>query len=233
VRLERFGPAAPAADLAAAGTPRAARLRGVLERTAHLLAPTDPAGAVIDVLYSRVAGDPDWGPQATALASTCRRRRLVNLWPLPDLADPALRRVLAGHSDRVAAVAVAPDGSFLATVSDDLTARVWDAATGRERAVLKGHTGSVAAVAVAPDGSWIATASWDGTARVWDAATGRERAVLHGHNDRVAAVAAAPDGSWLATASWDGTARVWDPATSPEGPYARGRYHFGLRLARL
>ncbi len=67
-RLERFGPAAPAADLAAAGTPRAARLRGVLARTAHLLAPTEPAGAVVDVLHSRVADDPDWGPQVTALA---------------------------------------------------------------------------------------------------------------------------------------------------------------------
>jgi hypothetical protein len=63
-RLERFGPAAPAADLAAAGTPRAARLRGVLERTAHLLAPADPAGAVVDVLHSRVADDPDWGPRS-------------------------------------------------------------------------------------------------------------------------------------------------------------------------
>ena len=67
-RLERFGPAAPAADLAAAGTPRAARLRAVLARTAHLLAPTEPAGAVVDVLHSRVADDPDWGPQVAALA---------------------------------------------------------------------------------------------------------------------------------------------------------------------
>ena len=90
-RLERLGPAAPAADLAAAGKPRADRLRGVLERTAHLLAPTVPAAAVIDGPYSRVAADPDWGPQVTALASTCRRPRLVNQWPPPDPADPALR----------------------------------------------------------------------------------------------------------------------------------------------
>ena len=72
-RLERSGPAAPAADLAAAGTPRAARLRTLLVRTAHLLAPTAPAGAVLDILYSRVAQDPDWGPQVAALSSNCRR----------------------------------------------------------------------------------------------------------------------------------------------------------------
>ena len=212
-RLELFGPAAPAADLATAGTPRAARLRRVLERTAHLLAPTNPATAVIDVLHSRVADDPDWGPQVTALAGICHRSRLVNLWPLPDLADPALRRVLTGHVGSVNAVAVAPDGSWIATASGDGTARVWDAATGHERAVLKGHTGGVNAVAVAPDGSWIATAGYDGTARVWDAATGHERAVLKGHTGSVRAVAVAPDGSWIATASDDGTARVWDAAT--------------------
>ena len=74
-RLERFGPAAPAADLAAAKTPRATRLRSVLERTAHLLASTEPAEAVVDVLYSRVADDPDWGPQAAALGNNCRRPR--------------------------------------------------------------------------------------------------------------------------------------------------------------
>ncbi len=50
-----------------AGTPRAARARNVLERTAHLLAPAEPTGAVADVLHSRAAGDPDWGPQVTAL----------------------------------------------------------------------------------------------------------------------------------------------------------------------
>ena len=60
-RLERFGPAAPAADLAVARTPRTARLQAVLARSAHLLAPAQPSRAVVDVLHSRVADDPDWG----------------------------------------------------------------------------------------------------------------------------------------------------------------------------
>jgi hypothetical protein len=78
------------------------RLRpGRLERTAHLLAPAEPAGAVVDVVHSRVAGDPDWAPQVTALADSFPRRRLVNLWPRPYLSDPALRRVLTGHTGAV------------------------------------------------------------------------------------------------------------------------------------
>jgi WD40 repeat protein len=212
-RLERFGPAAPAADLATAGTPRAARRRGVLERTAHLLAPAEPAGTVVDVLHSRVADDPDWGPQVSALGDICRRPRLVNRWPLPDLADPALRRVLTGHTSQVVAVAVAPDASWLASGSWDGTVRIWDAATGRERATLTGHTGQVTAVAVAPDASWLASGGLDNTVRIWDAATGRERVTVTGHTGPVTAVAVAPDGSWLASASWDRTVRIWDAAT--------------------
>ena len=212
-RVQRFGPAAPAADLSAAGTPRAARLRAVLVRTAHLLAPTEPTGAVLDVLHSRVASDPDWGPQVTALRDICRRPRLVNRWPLPDLADPALVRVLTGHSTEVGAVAVAPDGSWLAT-GDNGTVRVWDVATGQQRSALSGHTGWVNAVAVAPDGSWLATSGDDdGTVEVWDVATGQQRAALTGHTRLVSAVAVAPDGSWLATGSHDKTVRVWDVAT--------------------
>ena len=214
-RLKRFGPAAPAADLAAAGTPRAARLRGVFTRTAHLLAPTEPVGAVVDILHSRVADDPDWGPQVTALRASLHRPRLVNRWPLPDPADPALRRVLTGHTEAVSAVAVAPDGGWLASSGDDGTVRIWDAVTGQERVVLTGHFGIVTAVAVAPDGSWLASGGRDKTVRTWDAATGQERAVLVGDIGIVTAVAVAPDGSWLAVGSQDkdNTLRIWEVPT--------------------
>ena len=213
-RLERFGPAAPAADLSVVGSPRTARLGAALARVAHLLAPTEPAEAVVDVLHSRVADDPDWGAQVTALRPIGPRPRLVNRWPLPDLPDSALRRVLTGHTGSVGAVAVAPDGSWLASGGDDDgTVRIWDAATGQARATLKGHTLAVTAVAVAPDGSWLASGGGDRRVRIWDAATGQARTTLKGHAGPVEAVAVAPDGSWLASGSWDGTVRIWDVAT--------------------
>jgi WD40 repeat protein len=60
--------------------------------------------------------------------------RLVNRWPLPDLAHPALRRALAGHTawlfNPVEAVAISADGSWLASASEDGTVRIWDTATG-------------------------------------------------------------------------------------------------------
>jgi WD40 repeat protein len=43
--------------------------------------------------------------------------------------------------------AIAPDGTWLATTSEDGTVRIWDVATGQQRATLTGHTSRVAAVA--------------------------------------------------------------------------------------
>ena len=78
------------------------------------------------------------------------------------------KSILTGHDGSVEAVAIAPDGTWLATVSWDGTARTW-AADGTHRATLTGHAGSVDAVAIAPDGTWLATGGDDQTARVWAA----------------------------------------------------------------
>ena len=48
-----------------------------------------------------------------------------------------------GHRSQVLSVSWSPDGTRLATGSEDGTAKVWDAAGGRELLTLKGHTGAV------------------------------------------------------------------------------------------
>jgi len=63
------------------------------------------------------------------------------------------------------------------TGSGDHTAKVWEAADGKELLTLKGHSDQVRSVAFSRDDQRIATGSDDKTAEVWNAASPKQVAV--------------------------------------------------------
>jgi cytochrome c len=74
--------------------------------------------------------------------------------------------VLEGHTAPIAALALSPDGSTLASASWDHTVRLWPLAGGVPR-VLDGHTQNVNGVAFAPDGRTLVSVSYDQSVRIW------------------------------------------------------------------
>lgn len=127
-----------------------------------------------------------------------------------------VRLTLNGHTKQVWSVAWSPDGKRLASGSHDGTARVWDAASGKELLTLNGNAGYVSSVAWSPDGKRLATGDQALTAHVWDATSGQELLTLKGHTGALESVAWSPDGKRLGTASRDGTAKVWDAVSGHE-----------------
>jgi len=132
----------------------------------------------------------------------------------PAVACP--ERILAGHTQRVAALGFSPDGLTLATGSTDRTVRIWDVVAGTLRRTLEGHAGSVLSVAFSPDGSLLASGSEDATIRLWRPDDGSLVRSLAGPAYGVTALTFSKDGHSLLASSNDHTVRIWDVESGAE-----------------
>ncbi|MDM0053752.1 TIR domain-containing protein [Variovorax sp. J22R115] len=105
------------------------------------------------------------------------------------------------------------DGARVLTWSDDGTARVWEAATGKALGEPMKHAKEVSGATFDKGGARVLTWS-DAEARVWDAATGRALGESMKHAKEVSNADFDKGGARVLTwSSWDGTARVWEAAT--------------------
>jgi len=149
--------------------------------------------------------------------------------PRPEAVDamhralPAVRliRILSGHSDRVYAVSISPDGQWVASASRDGSVKIWNASDG---SIVQDflinpdpnpESYGATTVAFSPDGSRLATASDDRSAKVWDVASGAEIVSFTIPNrsinqPRAMGVAFSPNGSRLIVSSTDASLWIWD-----------------------
>ncbi len=122
----------------------------------------------------------------------------------------------AGHQGIVRRIALDSASGRAITASEEGTARIWDAASGKALAVLEGHKDAVWNACFSPDGSRVLSTSEDGSAILWDTASGQQLFTLKGHTGPVFGAAFSPDGARAFTGSLDRTVRVWDTATGKE-----------------
>ena len=129
---------------------------------------------------------------------------------MPEGEGPGTADAQKGLENAVWAAAFSPDGTRIATASQDGLARVWDASTGRLIASCSGHGSAVNSVAWSPDGSKLATVSDDGTLRIWSVEPCASSIVLRGHTGPVFSVDWSSGGSPILSAGVDATVVMWD-----------------------
>ncbi len=117
-----------------------------------------------------------------------------------------------------------PDGKFVACGASDLTARLWDAETGKQRWEFHATEACIYGVEVrfAPDGKSVAAAGWDGVVRLIDADSGKERGDPNEQRTWVTGVAVTADGKRVVMGCEDHSVRLWDAATGKEVRAFRG-----------
>ena len=139
------------------------------------------------------------------------QQQIVNTRQKVDSTEQLLK-IFEGHTQDVNSIAFSPDGSILASGSDDDTILLWDVATGQLKNILEDPTSDwhhvYTSVAFSPDGSILASGieNDDNPIILWDVATGTHQKTLKGIRGDVTitTIAFSPDGSTLASADENG-----------------------------
>ncbi|MFN8360190.1 MAG: T9SS type A sorting domain-containing protein [Candidatus Kapaibacterium sp.] len=133
---------------------------------------------------------------------------------LPSNTPGTLQHTLGGHSGEILDASWSPDSKYVLTGSEDKTAIIWDATSGKRLQTLNtNYKNGVYKVHWSPDGTKVSTCGsgnsyfLDGS-DIWDARTGDKLLTINGVVSEWS-----PDGKWLFIGSFDSTAYILDGNT--------------------
>eukprot|EP01038_Epipyxis_sp_PR26KG_P005151 gene5151-7171_t len=170
-------------------------------------------------LHSDPVMDVDWRDED--VFATCSIDKSIQICRVssPD-SNPIVK--LLGHKNEVNAVCWSPSGQFLASCSDDSTAKIWTIEDGL-KFDLVGHNKEIFNVKWTPTGPgsanpekplYLCSASFDGTAKIWNGFTGELTFTLS--KDQIQSVYSldpSPNGKFIATGALGGIVSVWSLQT--------------------
>jgi WD40 repeat protein len=109
----------------------------------------------------------------------------------------------------VKALAVSPDGAYLACAGKDTSLRIWDLAKDGLVATCDPLTTTVRCLAFLPDAATFISCGWDGVVKMWGVPGGKQEGALNGHSSVITCCCADPKGRFIVTGSNDTTLRIW------------------------
>ncbi len=151
-----------------------------------------------------------WNPKA------CLREMLwmQNVFRSENLTQKPEIVIQTGHLTTIYSISFSPDGKYIITASEDMTAKLWEVSTGR---AIRTFNNVGSEVSYSPNGKYVATiGSESHNAELWNVSTGRKIRTFRGHSRYITSLSFSPDGQYLATGSSDKTAKLWDLKTAEE-----------------
>lgn len=115
---------------------------------------------------------------------------------------------LKGHKQSVNCAVFSPDGSRIASTSEDNTIMIWDAENGKLLKTMEIPDAS--SLIFSPDGHRIAAIINYRTVKILDVDSGELLHTLKGHTFSIESICYSHDGRRIVSASLDDTAKIWD-----------------------
>jgi WD40 repeat protein/tetratricopeptide (TPR) repeat protein len=171
----------------------------------------DPAGALALAVEAQntakqVEAECPTEVEQSLLSALCSQRMV-----------PPLSSFFSASADNVTAIALSPDGQWIATGGGGSAARLWgldpkSETTRMSMVNLDGHSHSVDTVALSEGSPRVATLDHEGVPRLW-VTNGTNQAtksvVLKNRSQRANVIALSRDGTWLVAGCKAGEVRLW------------------------
>lgn len=163
-----------------------------------------------------------FSPDGKNLASGSSIDGTVRLWDVASRAQIALLLELETNDlEGINSVAFSPNGTILASASDDSIIRMWDTRTLKQIGKLETKSGGVTSISFHPDGNTLASLNGrfapteiqlggDMSIRLWEVESRKQIALAQHHSPSVASVALSSDGELLAVGCDNGVVEMWD-----------------------
>ena len=182
-------------------------------------------------LHSAPVLDVDWKDSDTF--ATCSSDKKIHVCKVTTTDPSTPTHTFDGHTDEVNAICWSPCGRYIASCSDDHTAKIWSACDDDSnddeeehnlndlkglKLDLVGHTKEIYTTRWTPTGRGSAnvdlplrlcTASFDGSVKIWNAEDGECVFTLRRRHHRVYSISPNPSGTLIATGSRDGYVTVF------------------------
>jgi len=138
--------------------------------------------------------------------ASCSSDKTINIY---DVSASSPRCTLHGHRDEINAVRWHSSGEYVASASDDFSAKVWKFKDDGTPSLLHSfeHTKEIYTIQWKPTNGGtqriLASGSFDATVKLWDVGSGMCLRTLTGHTHPVYAISFSPCGKYIATGSFD------------------------------
>lgn len=175
----------------------------------------------IGAKHTKAVGSIDMSKVSGTFFASVSQDQCLKLWKIPkkfenksEVESLNCINTQFAHEKDINCVAISPNDRFIATSSQDKTAKLWDSTELKLLGVFRGHRRGVWSVRFSPVDQIVATSAADSSIRLWNINDLTCLKNFEGHDSSVLRIEFVSNGMQLISAGADGLLKLWSIKSS-------------------